>query len=95
MSISGVIIILYGGMLYGIFPEYVESNVSWEAHLMGGVVGSILAFWFRKSKIDIDQQKTDKTTEKTEEDDQGYFKSPTLSEDMEATFTYKPNDSDS
>ncbi len=95
MAISGVIIILYGGMLYGIFPEYVKSNVSWEAHLMGGIIGSILAFWFRKSKIDIDQKTTDKTEQKSDTNNQEYFKSPTISEDIDANYIYKPNDSDS
>ena len=92
MAISGVIIILYGGMLYGIFPDYVETNVSWEAHLMGGIVGIILAFWFRKSKIDIESQGTDNTDEENELNNQEYFKAPTTTEDIEANYTYKPKD---
>jgi membrane associated rhomboid family serine protease len=92
MAISGVIIILYGGMLYGIFPDYVETNVSWEAHLMGGIVGIILAFWFRKSKIDIESQGMDSTDEENEVTNQEYFKAPTTTEDIEANYTYKPKD---
>ena len=50
MTVSGVIILLYGGMIYGIFPEMVESNISWEAHLMGALAGIMLAIFFRKTK---------------------------------------------
>ncbi|MCK5705771.1 MAG: rhomboid family intramembrane serine protease [Cyclobacteriaceae bacterium] len=29
MTVSGIIIVLYGGIIYGIFPEMVEADVSW------------------------------------------------------------------
>lgn len=90
MAISGVIIILYGGMLYGIFPDLVERNVSWEAHLMGGIVGTILAFWFRKTKIDIDEKVNQDFEDNEDEDNDTYFKNPTASNDIEVTYTYKP-----
>jgi len=91
MAISGVIIILYGGMLYGIFPDMVERNVSWEAHLMGGLVGTILAFWFRKTKIDIDEGGKTDIDEDEGDDDDTYFRNPTPSDDIEITYTYKPS----
>ncbi len=90
MAISGVIIILYGGMLYGIFPDFVEADVSWEAHLMGATVGTILAFWFRKTKIDIEQQSKDETQEEINNEQHEYFRTPTISDDIEARYSYKP-----
>jgi membrane associated rhomboid family serine protease len=39
--ISAGIIFLYGGLIYGVIP--VQPGVSWESHLMGGIVGFILA----------------------------------------------------
>ena len=35
--ISIVIIIFYGGLIYGVLP--VNNGVSWESHLMGAIVG--------------------------------------------------------
>ncbi|MFY0600634.1 MAG: rhomboid family intramembrane serine protease [Cyclobacteriaceae bacterium] len=48
--ISTVIIVFYGGLVYGIFPY--NPAVSWESHLMGAIVGICSAFLLRKtSKI--------------------------------------------
>ena len=46
---SVVIVFLYGGMLYGIFPS--EGRVSWESHLAGGIVGMLAGFLFRNSDL--------------------------------------------
>lgn len=46
--ISLVILILYGGMVYGIFPQ--QPGVSWESHLMGALVGLTTASQLSKVK---------------------------------------------
>ena len=38
-----VIFLVYGGILWGVFPTQV--GVSWQAHL-GGAIGGVLASWF-------------------------------------------------
>lgn len=48
LFISLVIIIFYGGLIYGVLP--VRSGVSWESHLMGAIVGVATASVY--SKID-------------------------------------------
>lgn len=53
MTLSGIVIFLYGGMMYGMFPGLVAPDVSWEAHLLGAVAGVILAFVFRKEQLDF------------------------------------------
>lgn len=41
-------IFLFGGMIWGIFPEFFpEKNISWESHLFGLIIGVILAFAFK------------------------------------------------
>lgn len=45
-AISLIVIFLYGGMIWGIFPFV--PDISWEAHLAGGLAGLILALIFRK-----------------------------------------------
>jgi membrane associated rhomboid family serine protease len=91
MAISGAIIILYGGMLYGIFPDFVESNVSWEAHLIGGISGTVLAFLYRKTKIDIEENNTIEEDEE-DGDDQNYWRQSSLSDEVHITYSYKPKD---
>jgi len=48
MIISIVILLLYGGLVYGIFPQ--QPGVSWESHLMGALVGLITASQLSKVK---------------------------------------------
>ena len=44
--ISMLVVFLYGSMVWGIFPF--DPQVSWEAHLYGGLTGLILAIVLRK-----------------------------------------------
>ena len=47
--ISLIILVLYGGLVYGILPQ--QPGVSWESHLMGALVGLITASQLAKVKI--------------------------------------------
>ncbi|MTI30850.1 rhomboid family intramembrane serine protease [Xanthovirga aplysinae] len=49
ITISLVIVFLYGSMLYGLFPS--GGKVSWESHFFGALAGLILAFYFRRDNI--------------------------------------------
>ncbi len=95
MIVSSVIILLYGGMLYGMFPDFVESNVSWESHLLGGLSGIVLAFFFRNTSIDIDagNELADEKAEDIENRD--YFSQPTSTGDTGSVYTYKPDSNES
>ncbi len=46
IAISLIVIFLYGGMAYGLFP--INEEISWESHLLGSVGGFIAAFFYRK-----------------------------------------------
>ena len=46
MAISILVVFLYGSMVWGIFPFFIE--ISWESHLMGAVAGLFLAIIYRK-----------------------------------------------
>jgi membrane associated rhomboid family serine protease len=48
LLISVVIMLMYGGMVYGIFPN--QPGVSWDSHLIGGIVGTTIAYRFRATK---------------------------------------------
>lgn len=43
MAVSFVVVLLYGGTVWLMFPE-IEEGISWQAHLAGFLTGSILAF---------------------------------------------------
>jgi membrane associated rhomboid family serine protease len=44
LAISLLVIFLYGGLIWGIFPIIPE--ISWESHLFGGLTGLFLAFLY-------------------------------------------------
>lgn len=55
MAISAVVILLYGGMFWGVIPEEFlpsfstgNNSISWEGHLSGLFVGAFFAYFFRK-----------------------------------------------
>lgn len=45
LALSLLVVFLYGGLVWGVFP--VKENVSWEAHLAGGISGFVLAVFYR------------------------------------------------
>lgn len=46
MALSGIVIFLYGSMIWGILP--IDTDLSWESHLFGLIAGIMLA-WFYKN----------------------------------------------
>ena len=45
MAISLLVVFLYGGMIWGVFPIY--EKVSWESHMLGSIAGFFLAVYYR------------------------------------------------
>lgn len=49
MALSLIVVFLYGGMIWGVIPDFLpEKNISWESHLSGGLAGFLLAIYYRK-----------------------------------------------
>lgn len=46
LAVSMIVVFLYGGMIWGIFPWFKET--SWEGHLFGGMAGLLLSWMYRK-----------------------------------------------
>lgn len=65
LAISLMVVFLYGGLIWGIFPLKWDVPYSWEAHLWGSVAGTVLAVVYRK----MGPQKPIK--EWSEEDEEG------------------------
>jgi membrane associated rhomboid family serine protease len=67
LAITLLVTFLYGSMIWGIFPDFFpEKNISFESHLWGMAVGTILAFYFRK----IGPQRPKYEWEEDEEDNE-------------------------
>jgi len=49
IAISLIVIFVYGGMAYGLFP--LNEGISWESHLLGSLAGLIAAFLYRRHEL--------------------------------------------
>lgn len=62
IALSLTVIMLYGGMLWYVFPE-VDNSISWEGHLAGLVTGFVLSFIYKtpeyKKEVKYDWEKPD------------------------------------
>ncbi len=91
LAISMAVFVLYGGMIYGVFPG--DENISWESHLMGLLSGILVAIFFRSVPIYTgDEEGTDQESEN--ETGRDYFSDPDHSSDenIDTTYDYKPSD---
>ncbi|MFH1297743.1 MAG: rhomboid family intramembrane serine protease [Bacteroidota bacterium] len=68
MAITLLVAFLYGGLIWGIFPQFFpRERISWEGHLMGLLAGTILAIYFRK--VGPQRPRYDWEEEDSDEDD--------------------------
>ena len=60
LAISMLTVFLYGGLTWGIFPQFtVSEHISWEAHLCGALAGFLCAIAFRKEGPQPEEKKWD------------------------------------
>lgn len=45
IAIASIVALFYGSLIWGVLP--IQEGVSWESHLLGAIVGLILAYFFR------------------------------------------------
>jgi hypothetical protein len=57
LTISIIVVFLYGGLFWGIFP--MKPEISWEGHLWGGISGIVLAVVYRKKGPPAEEQPWD------------------------------------
>jgi len=79
MAISLLVVFLYGGMIWGVFPLFRE--ISWEAHLFGALAGLLVAIVYRKEgpqrKVYEWEKYSYEDEEEDEDDDENaYWKIP-------------------
>jgi membrane associated rhomboid family serine protease len=70
MVITLLVTFLYGGMIWGIFPQlFPNQPISWESHLMGLLAGAILAVYFRKRGPQRQEYQWEEEEEEQEDQD--------------------------
>lgn len=79
IAISLVVAFLYGSNVWNMFPVsmHIDVNVSWEAHLAGGISGFIIAVLFRRygpQKPTKIWEEEDEDTSFLEEEEESEFK---------------------
>lgn len=68
-----IVIFLYGGVVWGIFPSFQSSpKISWQGHLGGAITGFVFAIYYRKKAISIalENPHPDNDNEDEDEDDE-------------------------
>ncbi len=48
IALSLIVVLLYGNNVWYLFPTNYTQTISWEGHLSGAIVGTLLALHFRK-----------------------------------------------
>ena len=90
MVLSLLVVFLYGGMIWGIFP--IDYHISWEGHLFGAIAGLLLAIYYRNMGPKRKQYSWEIEEEEEEkEKDEEYIDQ----EKLEIKYFYKPKDTDS
>lgn len=89
LTLSVVVVFLYGGLIWGIFP--IDPEISWEGHLWGAVSGVVLAIYYRKYTIRRDKFDWEEEEETSSEQSQstGEEKEEGDSGQMQVHFTLK------
>ena len=72
IALSMVVFLLYGGMIWGIFPN--EPGISYESHFFGAMIGIILAILLRNYDPNIAEKEYN--WEEDDEDDTEYYDKP-------------------
>ncbi|MEK7256482.1 MAG: rhomboid family intramembrane serine protease, partial [Bacteroidota bacterium] len=65
-----IVTFLYSSYFLGILPN--QDGISWESHLLGGLVGIFAAYWY-KEEIELDEQKQAPSWEAEQPPDAKYF----------------------
>lgn len=95
LAMSLLVVFLYGSLVWGVLP--LENEVSWEAHLSGGISGLLLAvIFYQRSTVNVSEDLTlvwDEEQElikilKAEEKSQGF----NFNNDQNVLYHFKPKE---
>ncbi|MFA7081499.1 MAG: rhomboid family intramembrane serine protease [Bacteroidales bacterium] len=74
LAFSLIVIFLYGGVIWGIFPEFQPSpRISWQGHLGGAITGFVFAIYYKRKAISIIPQEPIQEEEEDELSDENPY----------------------
>lgn len=104
LSISLLIVFLYGGMIWGIFPDFIPGRaISWESHLAGLITGCILAIYYRRQgpqrplyswELEPDEEEDDEENPSQNNKPDNTEKEANQAEEIMIKYIYKKNNDD-
>lgn len=95
IAISMLVVFLYGGLVWGMFPSFLGEQVSWEAHLYGAAAGVLCAYVYRKEgpqrkQYEWENEEDNATEIKYWEVQQPETTEQSLPQPPEINYEYKP-----
>lgn len=93
MVVSALVVFLYGGIVWGVFP--IKQEISWEGHLFGMIAGILIAFNYRKEgpQRRVYQWEEDDTTDLPwQEASTQPLVNPEPRDELTITYIYKEKD---
>ena len=96
--ISLIMVFLYGSFVWGMIPAFAkafnenEKDISWEGHLSGAIVGTLLALIYRKKGPPKEEHHWDEDDDDTPDntDEKPYWDVPTPSdEDLKVEYRFR------
>lgn len=89
LALAFLVIFLYGGLIWGIFPEFFpEKSISWEGHLWGMITGIVLAFFYRKRDLPQNYVEEEEEEEADDDDENAYWKTDSTLEEAHTRVRY-------
>lgn len=98
IALSLLVVFLYGSMVWGVFP--LDYRISWESHLMGGLAGLLMSYFYRgygpsPKKYDWQEENEE---EEDDDDDSGIpwqlpQEPPQSGASVKVHYHYKPKES--
>lgn len=74
LAFSLIVIFLYGGVIWGIFPQLQSSpTISWQGHLGGAITGFVFAIYYKRKAISIMNQEPSQEEEEDELSDENPY----------------------
>lgn len=71
IALALIVMFYYGSMFAGILPG--EQGISWESHLLGGLVGIFTSFWFRGNLEQDEAKPVYSWEQESEQEKSSYF----------------------
>ncbi|WP_373726698.1 rhomboid family intramembrane serine protease [Bacteroides heparinolyticus] len=66
IAIALLVTFLYGGLVWNMFPQFVQTNISWEGHISGAIAGTLSAIGFIRHGPQLPEPFVDEEEEEEE-----------------------------